>query len=203
LSEKQGIPADSRTCEWPDECFGPAIWFDSWPTTSLRVITLDPSKGNSEKCDYSAFVVLGVGPDNLFYVEADLARRDTSDIIEVGLQLAERFRPDAFLVEVNQFQELIRVELERKAAERNLALPLFGLTNTGNKTLRIRKLTPYLRRGRFRFKSFSPGTQLLVEQLRNFPGGTHDDGPDAMEMAVSLSNSLQAEEQMVREVVRA
>jgi hypothetical protein len=41
-----------------------------------------------------------------------------------------------------------------------------------------------------RFKSNSPATRLLVEQLREFPLGAHDDGPDALEMAIRLAVAL-------------
>jgi predicted phage terminase large subunit-like protein len=204
LAEKQGVPADARTCEWPEECFGPAVWFDDWPATSLRVVALDPSKGNSERGDYSAYVMLGAGFDNLLYVDADLARRDVTQMIDDGLAIARRFRPDAFVVETNQFQELIKDELERKSAEQNLALALYGLVHGDNKVLRIRKLTPLLRTRRFRFKSSSRGAQLLVDQLRNFPFGQYDDGPDALEMAVQMLCRLQStDDSLFREVARA
>ena len=36
----------------------------------------------------------------------------------------------------------------------------------------------------------SPGTRLLVEQLKEFPIGDHDDGPDAVEMAVRLAAKM-------------
>jgi hypothetical protein len=47
-------------------------------------------------------------------------------------------------------------------------------------------LTPWLARRELRFKANSPGARLLVEQLRDFPHADHDDGPDALEMAVRV-----------------
>jgi hypothetical protein len=46
-----------------------------------------------------------------------------------------------------------------------------------------------------KFKANSPGARLLVEQLRDFPNGDHDDGPDGAEMAVRLAGDLLAYEQ--------
>jgi hypothetical protein len=43
---------------------------------------------------------------------------------------------------------------------------------------------------RIRFKGGSPGARRLVEQLRDFPNGDHDDGPDALEMAIRLAGEL-------------
>ena len=64
------------------------------------------------------------------------------------------------------------------------------LENRTNKLVRIRRLGPYLSARRLRFKSGSPGTRLLVEQLQQFPVGDHDDGPDAAEMALRLAAEL-------------
>ena len=64
--------------------------------------------------------------------------------------------------------------------------------NRTNKSVRIRCLGPYLSSGRLKFKSDSPGTRLLVEQLKEFPIGDHDDGPDAAEMALRLAAELLA-----------
>jgi len=57
-------------------------------------------------------------------------------------------------------------------------------------TGRIRRLGPYLASHRLRFKDASPSTRLLVEQLQEFPVADHDDGPDALEMAIRLAEQL-------------
>jgi hypothetical protein len=41
-----------------------------------------------------------------------------------------------------------------------------------------------------RFKADSPGARLLVEQMKDFPLADHDDGPDALEMAIRLMAQL-------------
>jgi predicted phage terminase large subunit-like protein len=65
-----------------------------------------------------------------------------------------------------------------------------GLDNQGNKQVRIRRLGTFLAQRKLRFKARSGGTALLVEQLRDFPVGEHDDGPDALEMALRLMIQL-------------
>jgi hypothetical protein len=44
-----------------------------------------------------------------------------------------------------------------------------------------------LSQGRLRFKAGSKGAKLLVEQLRDFPCGEHEDGPDALEVGFRLA----------------
>ncbi len=49
---------------------------------------------------------------------------------------------------------------------------------------RIQRLQPLISSGALRF---SRRQVTLLEQLRQFPMGAHDDGPDALEMAVSAA----------------
>ncbi len=65
-----------------------------------------------------------------------------------------------------------------------------AIHNTVKKQVRIRRLGPYLSRRQMRFLSRSVSTQLLVDQLRDFPAGAHDDGPDALEMALRLAEEV-------------
>ena len=195
----QQNPQAEGGAEWPSEYFGPHVWFDEWPREwSIKTVALDPSKGTDSKFgDYSAFALMMLGRDGVLYVDADLAIRNTAIIGETALEIQRGFRPDGFGVEVNQFQQLLADELNRLSRERDILLPLYTLDNRVNKAVRIRRLTPYLAQGRIRFKGDSPGARLLVEQLRDFPNGDHDDGPDALEMAVRLAGDMLNEPQEV------
>jgi predicted phage terminase large subunit-like protein len=155
-------------------------------------MALDPSKGaDARGGDYSAYVMLGIGDDGVMYVEADLARRPTTQMIADGVELCRTFRPDAFGVESNQFQELLCDQFEEEFRGRKFwDVRPWTVDNRVNKRVRIRRLGPYLATRRMRFKSNSPATRLLVEQLREFPLGAHDDGPDALEMAIRLAVAL-------------
>ena len=53
--------------------------------------------------------------------------------------------------------------------------------NRANKQSRIAGLEPQVAQGRIRL---CRRHQLLLDQLRQFPLAAHDDGPDALEMAV-------------------
>jgi len=179
------------SAEWPDDFFGPDIWFDEWPRRwDCKVVALDPSKGTDSKFgDYSAFVMMMVS-DGILWVDADLAIRNTSIIAEQALEIQRTFQPDWFGIETNQFQELLASDILRRAAERRQLIPIYTMSNSVKKVVRIRRLTPYLSARQFRFKGGSKGARLLVEQLRDFPNGDHDDGPDALEMAIRLGGEL-------------
>jgi predicted phage terminase large subunit-like protein len=98
--------------------------------------------------------------------------------------MAEAFAPDIFITEVNGFQELLHKEFNQQSSERGILLPLHKIDNRVKKTTRIRMLGPYLRLGKLRFKSDSRGVTELLKQLRQFPNAKHDDGPDALQMAI-------------------
>ncbi len=187
---------DLEGAEFSGAYFDDSIWFDRWPDereVRLRIMALDPSKGRTDRADYSAFVLMVVDAEGTMWIDADLARRDVRQIIDDGLRLARDFRPDAFGVEANQFQEVLADIFAERSRELNLRLPLWSMTNVLNKQNRIRAtLTPHLARGEFRFLRPSPGARLLVEQLIAFPAGDYDDGPDALEMAVRLAKRLTA-----------
>lgn len=186
-SEKQGKPTSTLANEWPDDYFTDDIWFDQWPKfLQVRVMSLDPSKGATEHSDYSAIIKLGKLND-ICYVEADIVRRDATRIAEDYCDHYLQFKPQAAGVESNGFQELMKGELDREAAKRKVPeIPLWMVYNHLSKKVRIRSLTPFLKQKRFKFKANSPGTKLLIDQLREFPSGDHDDGPDALEMATRL-----------------
>jgi len=191
--EKQGCPLNPDLCEWPEEYFDEHIWFDDWPTDlRLKAIALDPSKGqNARHSDYSAFVLLGIDGEGYLYVQADLARRPTPQIVADGVELCRTFRPDALAIESNQFQELLGAEFQAELTRQGIwGIQPWSLDNRVNKLVRIRRLGPFLSSKRLRFKACCPSTKLLVEQLREFPACQHDDGPDALEMAIRLASEL-------------
>ncbi len=191
--EKQNSPVNPELCEWPESYFDESIWFDAWPANlRVKAMALDPSKGtDSRRGDYSALVMLGVDRQGILYVEADLARRPTPQIVADGVERYRQFQPDVFGIEANQFQDLLQGEFETEFRRQGLlgGRP-WPIENRINKLVRIRRLGPHLAGRRLRFKSNSPSTRLLVEQLKEFPVADHDDGPDAAEMALRLAAEM-------------
>ncbi|MBR9804133.1 phage terminase large subunit [bacterium] len=186
----QQRPGQHGRTEWPSDYFGDSIWMPPIPNVSLlrsRVVTLDPSKGKDGKAgDYSAITGIGINLGRI-NVRTDIKRRPTSQMIADLLDFYIEFGGEAVGIESNQFQELLGAELQRQADERGLPpLPLYLIENKVNKQIRIRRLGPYLCRGEMIFEK-SPSNELLISQLREFPLGRHDDGPDSLEMGIRLA----------------
>jgi hypothetical protein len=174
--------------EWPSEYFGDHIWFQLWPKQlGLKVMALDPSKGKDAKQgDYSAIVTTAAANQKLF-VDCDMARRPAEDIVLDSVRIYRDFKPHFFGIEGNSFQDLLCPMFDREFAMQGLlgarANPLY---NYGlKKEVRIRRLGALLANDQLRFKQ-GDGCELLVQQLREFSQGDHDDGPDALEMCLQI-----------------
>lgn len=189
--EMQGKPINPDLCEWPESYFDEPLWFEQWPErVAVKAMALDPSKGRDDRLgDFAAYVLLAVTPDGTVLVDADLARRPLGEMVARGVELCEQFRPDLFGVETNQFQELLRPQFDGEFRRQGMpAAAVYGIQNNVSKVVRIRRLGPLLAAKRLRFKTGSAGARQLVAQMREFPLGDHDDGPDALEMALRLAS---------------
>lgn len=195
-SEKQSDPVDPSLCEWEEATFTHAnFWFDAWPESKdlvIKTLALDPSKGRSDRQgDYSAIVRYGLDRNGAEYVEADLARRGLDVMCADLVRQQQEFAAEGVGVESDAWQELLSIPLATAARAAGVAMPVYMLPTGGvPKVVRIRRLGAPLSQRRLRFKSRSPGTTLLVQQLRDFPHGTHDDGCDACEISRRLANQL-------------
>lgn len=186
--ELDGEFVDLEGAEWPVAYFGKHIWFDDWPIDArwlATVISLDPSRGKGSKAgDYAAFVVARLEADWTIWVDAVLVREDVPRQVRRAVSLAKLYPGSSMVVEANIGQELLVGELERVQEQCGVLFGVTGIENRVDKLVRIRRLGPYLSRGRIRFRN-TPGGKLLAAQLQQFPNpDAHDDGPDALEMAV-------------------
>lgn len=190
LALYQQRPTKHASVEWPSEYFEDC-WFEAWPECGVKVITLDPSKGRTKHSDYSAYVMLGRGVDGCYYVDADLDRRSAGQIVDDGVELCRQFRPEALGIEENAWQDLLADMMTPRLHELNMiGIDVHTIGNYSvAKENRIRRIDPYLRNRRIKFRN-TPGCKLLVNQLSEFPLAQHDDGPDALEMALRWAESM-------------
>jgi predicted phage terminase large subunit-like protein len=178
----QQHPPSNLRSEFDAAWFEGDIWYDELPLTGIvdRVMFLDPSLGKTEKSDYSAFIMVAIDTLGRMYVNASIERRNVSQMSTDAVSIGHQFKPFAFGIESNGFQELLCEPIADRSKAAGFMLPIVPVNNRTNKETRIRGLTEYLSKREFRFQRNSPGVQLLLEQLKAFPAGRHDDGPDAL-----------------------
>lgn len=180
----QQTPRNPEGTEWPDDYFV-GVGFKNWPEhyeTEVRMISMDPSKGKSDDSgDYSSFCV-GYGNTQNLYVSCMMRRIPIKMIAKTFVQLAHQHKCHVGCLETNQFQELLKEPIEKECERLGFGMRLVEMQNMGNKIVRIRTLSESLALKEIRFREGIPGVQLLLDQLRDFPMGEFDDGPDSLEM---------------------
>ncbi|MDD5774412.1 MAG: phage terminase large subunit [Candidatus Omnitrophica bacterium] len=144
----------------------------------------DPSLGeHSFKGDFSAIIILVKDKRDkcLYIIEADIKRRSVDDLLNDILAYYRRHTFTKFVVEANQFQTVVIDQLVDRAKAQGLYFVPPKVINTTNKIKRIQAIQPLTKNGTIKFsKSF----RRLLEECMYFPRGQHDDGLDALEMAV-------------------
>ena len=194
-AEKQNEPFDPQQCifseaslhYWDDEYANEQALLDALGSDGYFYGACDPSLGKrTGRGDFTAIIVLYQPRKTKinYVIAADIARRPPDQTIERIIQYAGMYRFNKFGVEVNQFQSLMVDNLERRAREACVRLPIARIESRSNKQARISSLEPEVAQGRIQFNRRD---QLLLEQLQAFPLGSHDDGPDALEMAVDTA----------------
>lgn len=196
-SEKQNEPVNPADCLFLEEEFH--YWDDRWEGVAELIASVgknacwigacDPSLGKSGKhADDSAIITLlrDTATGVLYVIDADILRRKPDLIIENVLTYQRLRKYTKFAFEVNQFQSLLADELTRRSNAEGLYLPVEPVHHSTDKLARIQSLQPLVRSGTLQF---SRRHTVLLEQLRLFPKAAHDDGPDALEMAVDAART--------------
>ena len=191
-SEKMDQPGLDGAVEWPEEYFSdPSLWFWEWPDNlRLRLIALDPSKGNdSMPGDFQAFVMGGFAHDGTIYLDAELRREPVTEMVARGLRLYREFGASELAVEINATMGLLLPEFRRQCRDAGRQANVVGLNNLDPKMVRIRHTGSYLARRQIRVRN-TPGGRMLVDQWRDVPGGEYDDAADAAAMLLSRMEYL-------------
>lgn len=167
---------------------------DTLKDKDLRVaVFFDPSLESGATADYKAVLTVGLAPQEMvFYVlDAFIQKTTLEKALLTVCNRCREYRPQIIGVEDNFFQRLLLTEFERLGREQGLVLPLKGVTHRVSKEARISALSPLLERAKIRFIRGHSDQEILVEQMLYFPSRTiHDDGPDALEGAIRLLQTL-------------
>jgi len=153
---------------------------------------LDPSTGETKAKkgklgDYTAIVTGYKCPKGRLLVhDAWLKKKPPTSWISEIFEKHDTFNYDGFAVETNLYRNLLipNIIAERKKREdadkRKIMVPFYDVENIENKTKRIYTLEPKVSNGWIVFnRALDP---KFMNQFRDFPHGSHDDGPDATEI---------------------
>lgn len=193
-AEMQNDPVNRRDCLFAPEDIH--FWDDLYKTEEELLSFLnsvgyveffgacDPSMGKEGiRGDRSGIVTLvrALGDNRMYILDSDNAKR-LPDKIYADILMRHRQRNySAFAFEVNQAQEAMAIELQKRANDEGLPLNIHEVRSSQHKITRIQTLQPLVKCGEILFsrKHFT-----LLEEMRHFPKGRFDDGLDALQMAV-------------------
>lgn len=190
--ERQNSPLPEADQKFKDQIKTYQFVQRDWTGWRLS-LAVDLSLGKTEKSDYSAIVGVGLSPEGKYYeIYSDIQRR-RPDAIERDLITALTLFPwnvcgiedvggqEYFLLNFRK-----RVEEYNRTTDRKILCPINGISNTGDKELRIvGGLQPLVAAGLLLLRNDS---EILYAQLNEFPY-LKKDGPDALEMAVRQLNT--------------
>lgn len=176
-SELQNDPINNENASFTNFIF----WTDVCPVWTFFG-ACDPSLGKTNKHNDPSAVLIG-GLDRstgkMDIVEALIRRRVPDLIISDMIALQQQYNCVMWFIEAVQFQEFLRTELMNRAAAAGIYLPASPIIPHADKVLRIESLQPPVSSGLIRFRQEQ---SVLLEQMRHFPKGDHDDGPDCLHM---------------------
>ena len=86
-------------------------------------------------------------------------------------------------IESNVFQIVLKQMIDDMSKKLKVFIPTVGIRNVLDKVARLCSISPLIENG---IISFLPEQYQLIEQLVQFPKASHDDGPDALEMAIRV-----------------
>jgi len=194
-SEKQNEPIDGDTAIFQESQF--IYWNEQYATErdllkafegkdQFIVGACDPGLGkNTRHGDDTAIVSLLVVPgEGTFVLESDQRRLTPSETVDAIIAKQARWRYALFGVESNHFQVTLAEMVRKKSAEAGLDVTVHPINNRAPKEERIRLIEPGIRN---RAIQFNANDRKLIEQLRQFPKARHDDGPDALAMAIETT----------------
>ncbi|WP_256717676.1 phage terminase large subunit [Paenibacillus sp. FSL R5-0636] len=140
--------------------------------------------------DYSAIVVIARDKQTgtKYVIDAFGERIKPDAFLRVIVEKALRYQPNAIAAEAQAAQEFFVMQLKTalKAEGYPAQTRVKEIHQRSRKGLRIEALMPAVESGEIQF---SRRHALLLEQFEMYPSGTHDDLPDALEMAVSIAKT--------------
>jgi phage uncharacterized protein (putative large terminase), C-terminal domain len=194
-SEEQNEPINPEDCLFNEEWFD---YFNPYAVNFAEGFTfygwVDPSLGKRKKSDFSAIITIAKEDRSgyMYVIDADIERRHPDRIIDDVLEKERWLRMSfgrgyaKFGCETNQFQWFLKEKLAERSAEVGLYLPIEEVNQNADKLMRIQTLQPDIKN---RYLKFDARHKRLLEQLKQFPMGAYDDGPDALEACRTLAKS--------------
>jgi len=144
-------------------------------------VTADLAISESEKADYSVFVVAGVDENKIIHIKDIIRERmDGREIVDTLLSLHRIYEPEAVGIEDMQVSKSIGPFLREEMVKTNTYLSLIPLKHGGkDKTSRSRSIQARMCAHGIKFNKGGEWYPIFENECLTFPRGKHDDQVDA------------------------
>lgn len=144
-------------------------------------ITADLAISESEKADFSVFIIAGVDEEKRIHVRSVIRERmDGKEIVDTFLALQRLYDPVAMGVEDMQISKAIGPFLREEMVKNNVFISLIPLKHGGkDKPTRARSVQARLRAHGMKFDKEGDWYPIFENECLAFPRGKHDDQVDA------------------------
>ena len=142
--------------------------------------TCDLAVSQSQKADYSAFVVGGMDSEGRLYCKHVVKQRmDALEIVDTILMIQKIYKPVLFGLEQGTIQKAIGPYLNEEMLKRGEFINTVLLKPSGDKLTRARSIQARMRSGACKFDKNAEWYQGFEDELLRFPRDKHDDQVDA------------------------
>lgn len=178
--EMMNKPIDEMLAEFKKEYMLLATEEDIRQRETSCYITIDSAVSEKESADFTGVTINRVSIDNKWYVKTYRLKVNSKDLIDHLFYLNKEYSPVFIGLEETTFTMAIQPFLEEEMRKRSQFFTVTPVKHKGiNKETRIRGLIP-----RWESKSvFLVGDNSeLMDEMRTFPNGQHDDVLDSFSM---------------------
>lgn len=176
--EMMNKPIDDTQAEFKRKYIRTATESDVKQLDTLCFITIDSAVSEKENADYTGITINWVSSDNKWYINTYRLKVNTKELIDHIFYLVETYNPKTIAIEETTFIIAIKPFLQEEMRKRAKFFSMTMLKHKSTqKETRIRAIIPRWENNGI----FLVGDNIeLLDEMRSFPRGVHDDVLDSL-----------------------
>lgn len=183
--EMMNQPVDESIAEFKKEHFQVATEEDLKHLEYLTFIAIDTAVSQKESADFTGVTIDRVSKAGKRYVTAYKLKVNPMELIEHLFYLWDSYKPEVLGIEETSYLLAIKPFMEEEMRKRNKFMSITPLKHGGvKKETRIRGLIPLMES---KSVFFVGDCSALIEEMRVFPRGVHDDVLDSFQYAEQIA----------------
>lgn len=163
------------------------------PTALTFYTAWDTAQELKQRNDWSVGITGGIDADGVLWIVDRFRDRVEADaLIDALIAAYRKHHPDLIGIEKTQYVVGLQSSIDRTLADERISDFPYELLDHGNKdkAQRARPIQSWMRRGKVRIPTDAPWYAECKKELKEFPGGKHDDQVDAFSYLGQMLNDM-------------